>query len=109
MGVDSGFDAQEPLTWSASFACQMAPTPSRRVAPIGSDTHVSANRRVIALRPPLARQRRIDREGDQDGRLAPSPAGDQSDPPVPADELERLDLRGMQRRLGQSNDAAGKV
>ena len=57
---------------------------------------------------PLARERRVDREGDQDRALAPSPAGHQCDAPMFADEGERLDLRWMQRRLGQDDRAAGR-
>ena len=50
-----------------------------------------------------ARQRRVDRWRDQDGRLAPSPAGYQSDTPVLADELQ------APRSAEQRSAASGRV
>ena len=53
----------------------------------------------------LARERRIDRQGDQDRRFAPSPAAHQNDATMVADEFERRDLRGMHRGFRQDDRA----
>ena len=57
----------------------------------------------------LARQCGVDRERDQETRFAPAPAAHQDNAPIAADEIERLDLRGMQWRLRQDDRVARRV
>ena len=58
---------------------------------------------------PFARQCSVDRERDQEARFAPASAAHQDDAPMVADEIERLDLRRMQRRLRQDDRVARRV
>ena len=57
----------------------------------------------------LARQCSIDCERDQEARFAPASPAHQDNAAVIADEIERLDLRWMQRRLRQDDRIARRL
>jgi hypothetical protein len=69
--------------------------------------HQGPRRREKSAAPP--QQCSVDGERDQETRLAPSAIAHQDDASMIANEIERFDLRGMQRRLGQDDRSARGV